>query len=112
MVPPNMLKRIMPTIPPTSKRLNRPIRGLCTESVRPVVAHADLITQFLLDFAVWHGIHVVGCFADQEAKHFALGRELDEGELDCLVGGEGFAEGAALAGVGYGLLDAVDCCSQ
>lgn len=109
MMPPDMLKRPMPTIPVPAMHLYRAIRSLAAQPVRPVVAHADFIPETRLDGDVRHGIHFYGGLADEEAQHFGLGSELDEGELDGLVVGEGGAEGAARVGVGDGLGDTEGC---
>ena len=100
MMPPIMLKRPPPTIPISAMDLDRPIGGLAAQPVRPVIAHADFVAEAALDVHVRHGVHLQGRLADQEAQHLELGGELDEGELDGLVVGEGLAEGAAGGGVG------------
>ena len=99
MMPPNMLKRPVPAIPIAPMDLDGAIRGLATQPVSPIVAHADLVADPLLDLHVRHGIHFDGGFTDQLAQHLALGGEFDEGELDGLVVGEGLAWNRGLVDV-------------
>jgi hypothetical protein len=54
-----------------------------------------------------HAIHVGGGLANEEAQHFALGCEFDEGELDGLVGCEWLAKWPSLTCVCDTLFDAV-----
>lgn len=106
MMPPNMFKRPMPTIPIPTMHLNRLIRRLRTQAIRIVIAHRDLIAEATLNLRMRHGVHVQRRLADEQAQHVRLGCEVDEGELDGLVVGEGLAKWGARAGVGDGGGDA------
>ena len=48
-MPPDMLKRQMPAIPVSAMHLDRPVRRLRRQPVRPEIAHRDLVPQLLLD---------------------------------------------------------------
>lgn len=112
MMPPYVLKRHMPRIAHAAMDLNRPVRRLRAQPVRPVVAHADLIPEPLLDLYVRHAVHQCCCLTDQQPQHAGLRVQLDQRELDALVVGERRAEGLALVGVGDGGLDAEDGCAE
>jgi hypothetical protein len=107
MMPPDMLKRIMPRVPISPVDLDRPIRSLSAQPIRPVVAHRHLVANALLHLYMWHRVHLHGRLADQLPQHLALCGELHEWELDALVVREGSAKGGAAVGVFDGLLDAV-----
>lgn len=111
-MPPDVLKRPMPTVPVSAMHLYCAVRSLAAQPVSPVIAHRHLVPDVLLDFYMWHGVHLDSGLADELAQHLALGGELDEGELDGLVVGEGRAEGGARVGIGDGFLDAVDGCAE
>lgn len=106
MMPVNMLKRLMPTVPIPTVDLHRPIRRLTAQAVGPVVTHADLVAQLGLDLAVRHRVHLARRLPDQQPQHLALRDELDDRELDALVVREGHAEGLARVGVRDRLVEA------
>ena len=112
MVPPDMLKLAMSTVSPSTMNLDRTIGRFGAQSVGPIVAHADFITEFRLDFDMVHTIHVCSGLAYEQTQHLTLGRKFDEWELNCLVGGEWLAEWASSACECNALLDAVDCCAE
>lgn len=112
MVPPDVLKLTMSAVAPPSMDLYGAISSFSAETIGPIIAHGDFVAQLVFHFDVRHAVHVGCCLADEEAEHFALRGELDERELNRLVGGERSAEWPAFASVFNGLVDAVDSCTE
>jgi hypothetical protein len=111
-VPPDVLELAVPTVSPATVDLDRTVGCLSAQSIGPVVAHADFVAQFRLDLDMIHAIHVGGGLADEKTQHLALGCELDEWELDGLVGCEWLAKWPSLACVCDTLFDAVDSSTE
>ena len=87
--------------------LDRPIRGLATQSVRPIITHTDFIPEASFHLHMRHGVHLQRRFPNEETQHFDLRVEFYERELNRLVVGEGATEGTPGVGVGDGGRDAV-----
>ncbi|MNN09306.1 hypothetical protein D3C81_1221840 [compost metagenome] len=88
------------------------VRRLTDQTVRPVVAHGDLVRERGRHLGLGHPVHLPGGLADHQAQHLDLGGQFDQGELDRLIDRQRLAEGLARAGVGDALLDAEVCGAQ
>ena len=91
----DVLERLVPRVAEAAVHLHGPVGGLAAQPVGPVVAHADLVA--LAERAV--RVHRPRRLVDQRAQHLALRLQLDQRELDGLVGGQRLAERLALLGV-------------
>lgn len=112
MVSPNVLKRFLSTIAIPTVNLNSSICCLATQSVSPIVTHANLLAQALLNLHMLHAIHFRSSLTNQKPEHGGLGCELYERELNALIMGERLSEGLSIVGVGDGLVDAEDRCAE
>ena len=108
---PYVLKLAMSAVTPSTVNLNRAIGRFGAQSIGPIIAHADLVAELRLDFDMVHTIHICGGLANEQAQHLTLSCKFDQRELNCLVGGQWFAEGASSACISDTLLHAVDCCA-
>ena len=108
MVSPNVLELTMPAVTPSSMDLDCSVGSFGTQSVSPVIAHTYLVAELGLDVDMWHCVHFVCSFANQQPKHFALGCKFDQRKLNSLVGGQWLAERLSLACVLDALIDAVN----
>ena len=115
-MPPDMLKRLVPTIPVAAMHLDGAVRGLRTQPIGIVITHADFMAHLALDrhpgglagrlAARGDGVHLGGGAQDQEAQHLLLRGEFDERPLDRLVAAQRLAEHHALVGVRDAAVDA------
>jgi hypothetical protein len=67
MMPPYMLELAMSAVAPSTVDLDRAICRFGAQSVGPIIAHADLVTELRLNFNVVHTVHVYGSLADEKA---------------------------------------------
>jgi hypothetical protein len=63
-MPPDMLELAVAAISPPTMDLNCAVSSLGAQPVRPVITHADLVTELCLDFNVVHTVHFGGSLAD------------------------------------------------
>lgn len=64
---PYMLELAMSAVAPPAMNLDRTIGRFSTQSVGPVIAHADFVAELRLDFDMVHAVHVCGGLADEQA---------------------------------------------
>src|SRR5690606_6444798 len=102
-VPVDVSERLVPRVAEAAMHLHGEVGRLAAQAIGPVVAHRHLVRQSARDLGLGHAVHLPGGLADQQPQHLGLGRELHDGELDALVGGERLAEGLALARPGDAL---------
>lgn len=113
MMSPDVLEGVPSPISVPTMNLYGSIRSLATQPIRPVVTHADLHTQLLLDLVLrMQFIHLVCRLPNQKPQHGALSCEFYEWKLYALVVGEGLTKGLAFVCVGYGLVYTVKCCAE
>src|SRR5689334_1233083 len=87
-VPVDVLERHLAGVAESAVYLDRAVGRLTAQPVRPVVAHRHLVGDG--EGAVL--VHGPGGLVDERAQHLALRLQLDERELDALVGRERLPE--------------------
>ena len=108
-MPPNMLKRQLPTKPHPTMHLNRPISRLRTQPVCIVITHPNLMPQLLFNIhprrpplllrGVSNLIHLRRRAENQQFQHFLLCRQFHQWPLYRLIRRERFAEYSPFLGV-------------
>lgn len=88
--------------------LNRPIRTLRTQPIRPIITHGHLIAQAPLDLAppAPQTIHLPRRLPDQQPQHLHLGRQLHERKLHRLIRTQLLPERLPSPRIPHALLDA------
>src|SRR6478672_6240980 len=101
-VPVDVLERLVPRVAEPAVYLHGPVGGLAAQPVGHVVAHGHLVRLGQRPV----GVHTPGRLVDEGTEHLALRLQLDQRELDGLVGRERLAERLAGPGVRHGAVDA------
>jgi hypothetical protein len=112
MMPIDMLKGFVTTVPNRAMYLDGSIGRLTAKRICPVVAHGDTICQDFLNSRFLGSVHLPGSLVDEQAKHFDLSCESNEWELNGLVVDEGTTEGFSRLGVFNAFLNTVVCCPE
>jgi len=83
----DMFERLMAGIADPAMYLHRPVGSIADQPVGAIVTHTDLVGELFGDLGLGHLIHLPRGLVDQQAEHFGIGLQLDERELDRLIGG-------------------------
>src|SRR5690606_2161018 len=101
MVSVDVLERLVPRVANATVDLDRPVRGIAREPVRPIVTHGDLIADLHMVLV----IELPRRLADEIAYEFGFGVKLGKRPLDRLPCAQGLPKGNALIGILHGFVD-------